>query len=70
MERLKLIDLYQQRQTERKEKGQSDKRFRINPEGDIYLILTDYSKKRGISARNMRTARIEEFPYSLLVIPE
>jgi len=70
MKRLKLVELYQQRQKERREKGQSDKRFKINPDGDIYLILIYYSEERGISARNMRTNRIEEFPYSLFVISE
>ena len=70
MERLKLVELYQQRQRERREKGQSDKRFRINPDGDIYLILIYYSEERGISARNMSTDKIKEFPGSLFVIPQ
>jgi len=70
VERIPLVELYQQRQKERREKGQSDKRFRINPDGDIYLILTYYSEERGISARNISTGKIQEFPGSLFVIPE
>lgn len=69
MKRLKLIDLCQLRNKERKEKGQGDKRFRINPGGDIYLILIHYSEER-ISARNTRTGKVEEFNGNLFVILE
>ncbi len=70
MERISLVELHRQRQRERIEKGESHKRlFRINPDGDIYLLLNYYSEER-ISARNMRTSEIEQFSSSSLVIPE
>lgn len=71
MKRIKLLELYQQGQKEKRKKGQSksNKRFKINPNGDVYLILTYYSKER-ISTRNIRTERIEEFSPDLFIIPK
>ena len=70
MERLELVELYQQRQKERKKNRAINKRFRINPNGDVYLILVYYSKNRGISVRNTRTGKEEFYSCNLFVIPE
>lgn len=69
MKRLSLIDLCQLRSKERRKKGQSNKRFRINPGGDIYVLLIHYSEER-ISARNTRTGKVEEFNGNSLVVLE
>jgi len=66
MKRLRLTDLHRLRN---KEKRKSNERFRIDPGGDIYLILIYYSKER-MSARNTRTNKVEEFNSDLFVIPE
>jgi len=68
---MKLVELYMRRQNRRRDgEKKANERFTMtSSDGDVYLMLNFYSTKRGISARNIHTRGIVEFPCNLLVIP-